>query len=387
VFGDGRTAVKASWSKYYERLTGGFANTYAPGVQSESRNWFDCDLNAARNACSGVALPTNGDDIAQDNEIGASGTTNFGLTVSDRDMDPDIQRQGDREITATISHQLAARISVTAGWYHRTYQDIRQMDRTLIATTDYSSFTTPMPDVSRDATLNGIIDPSEVLTVYNLNAAKRSVFNAAGLDRNVDDQSIYNGFDLTFSARPGAGSTLFGSWTTERNISVFCSSDDNPNGPPVADLYTGASVANGGRYCDHRNFDIPFTHQFKLAGSYAVPVAGMDVGVVFQSYAGLARTITYQPAAGLFPGGRTNTETIILSEPGSLHYPRYNQVDLNLKKNFRFGPKTFSGQIDFFNLLNGNAIFARQDVVGNSLGNVTTILQGRLIRLAFQMKF
>jgi hypothetical protein len=35
----------------------------------------------------------------------------------------------------------------------------------------------------------------------------------------------------------------------------------------------------------------------------------------------------------------------------------------------------------------GNAIFARQDAVGNSLGDVTTILQGRLIRLAFQMKF
>jgi hypothetical protein len=58
-----------------------------------------------------------------------------------------------------------------------------------------------------------------------------------------------------------------------------------------------------------------------------------------------------------------------------------------MKKNFRYGSKTFSGQIDFFNLLNGNAIFARQDAVGNSLGDVTTILQGRLIRLAFQMKF
>jgi hypothetical protein len=220
-----------------------------------------------------------------------------------------------------------------------------------------------------------------------LNPAKRSVFNSAQVDRNVDDQSIYNGFDLSFNARLIAGSTLFGSWTTERNASVFCSNDDNPNGPPVADLYTGASVANGGRFCDQRNFDIPFVHEFKLAGSYPVPVIGLDLSVVVQSYAGLARTITYQPPANLFPGGRTNTETIILNEPGSLYYPRYNQVDLNFKKNFRVGTKTFSGQIDFFNVLNGNAIFARQDAVGNSLGDVTTILQGRLTRLAFQMKF
>jgi hypothetical protein len=387
VFGNGQTAVKASWSKYYERLTGGFANNYAPGVQSETRNWFDCAINAAGTGCSGGVLPTNGDDIAQDHEIGPSGTTNFGLTGTDRDVEPNIQRRGDREITATVSHQLTSRVSVTGGWYHRTYQDIQQMDRTLIGLADYTSFIAPMPDVSRDSTLVGIIDPRETLTIYNLNPAKRPVFNGAIIDGNVDDQSIYNGFDVAFNARLRAGTTVFGSWTTERNVSVFCSNDDNPNGPPVPDLYTGVSVANGGRFCDQRNFDIPFVHEFKLAGSYPVPYVGMDVSVVLQSYAGLARTITYQPPATLFSGGRTNTETIILNEPGSLYYPRYNQLDLNFKKNFRGGTKTFSGQIDFFNVLNGNAIFARQDTVGNSLGDVTTILQGRLTRIAFQMRF
>lgn len=387
LFGDGRTAIKGSWSKYYERLTGGFADRYAPGVQSESRNWFDCALNAARSGCSGEILPTNNDDIAQDHEIGPSGTSNFGQTGTDRDMNPNLRRQGNREITLTASHQFMSRVSVTAGWYHRTYQDLQQLDRTLITSTDYTAFTIPIPEVSRDATLAGLFDPSQTLIVYNLNASKRSVFNAAQVDKNVPDQSIYNGFDVFFNARLRAGTTLFGSWTTERNTSVFCSSDDNPNGPPIPDLYTGASVANSGRFCDQRKFDIPFVHEFKLAGSYPVPYVDLDVSVVVQSYAGLARTITYQPPTNVFPGGRTNTETIILNEPGSLHYPRYNQVDLNFKKNFRAGSKTFSGQVDFFNVLNGNAIFARQDTVGNSLGDVTTILQGRLVRLAFQMKF
>jgi hypothetical protein len=388
LFGNGRTALKASWSKYYERLTGGFANNYAPGVQNESRNWSDCDVVPGTSTCSTAVLATNGDDIAQLNEIGPSGTTNFGLTVGDRDMDPNIQRQGNREITVTGSHQLFPRVSVTAGWYHRTYQDIQQTDRTLITTADYVSFSTPVPaEVSRDAAAAAVIDRSAPLTVYNLVSTKRSVFNTALVDKNLPDRSIYNGVDVSFQARLMAGSTLFGSWTTERNLSVFCSTDDNPNGPPVADLYTGVSVANGGRFCDQRQFNVPFVHEFKLAGNYPVPHVGLDVGVILQSYAGLARAITYQPAAGLFPGGRTNTETIILNEPGSLYYPRYNQLDLNFKKNFRFGTKSFSGQIDFFNVLNGNAIFARQDTVGNALGDVTTILQGRLTRVAFQMKF
>jgi hypothetical protein len=90
----------------------------------------------------------------------------------------------------------------------------------------------------------------------------------------------------------------------------------------------------------------------------------------------------------VFPGSaRTNAETVVLNAPGSLFYPRYNQLDLNVKKNFRAGRKSFSGQFDMFNALNGNAIFSRNDAIGNSLGQVQTILQGRIIRLAFQMRF
>jgi hypothetical protein len=111
------------------------------------------------------------------------------------------------------------------------------------------------------------------------------------------------------------------------------------------------------------------------------------VGAVLQSYAGSERLITWAPAAGVFPGGRTRAETILLNEPGSLYYPRYNQLDFNIKKTFRAGRKTYSGQIDWFNMLNGNAVFTRNSQVGSSLGQIQTILQGRLTRIAFQMKW
>ena len=39
------------------------------------------------------------------------------------------------------------------------------------------------------------------------------------------------------------------------------------------------------------------------------------------------------------------------------------------------------------NALNGNAIFSRNNSIGTSLGQVQSILQGRIVRLAFQMKF
>ena len=32
------------------------------------------------------------------------------------------------------------------------------------------------------------------------------------------------------------------------------------------------SVARGGRFCDQRNFNMPFLHEFKLAGNYTLPL-------------------------------------------------------------------------------------------------------------------
>lgn len=388
VFGDGRTALKASFSRYLDPLTGGFADRYSPGAANEDRNWFDCTINAAGNACApGVSLPTDGDDIAQAHEIGPGGAT-FGIR-EDRNFDPEIQRERNTEITVGLQHQLFSRVSIIGQYYRRTFQDMEMLDRELInSATDYTSFQAPLPaDMTRDPQVAALAPAGQMVTIYNLRPAKLPVYTSQQRDKtNPDITSTYNGFDLAATARTAGGGTVFGSWTVERNISNYCANDDNPNGVLIADRYTGANVAAGGAFCNQGDFDMPFRHEFKMAGT--VPVRwGIDLGAVLQSYAGGERVITWAPAANVFPSGRTRTETIMVNEPGSLYYPRYNQVDFNVKKTFRAGRKTFSGQIDWFNLLNGNAIFSQVSQVGSSLGQIQTILQGRLTRLAFQMKW
>ena len=183
-------------------------------------------------------------------------------------------------------------------------------------------------------------------------------------------------------------STIFGGYTAERNISVFCDYNDDPNGTMTTDMYPGDSnsATRGGPYCDQTKFSIPFRQEFKISGTYPLPF-GIDFGAVLQAYPGNVRVIMYTPAASLFPGGRTNSETIEVSPPGSLYYPRYSQVDINFKKNFRSGQKRFSLQLDFFNALNANAIWGANNNIGSSLGQVTSILPGRLPRIAFQMQW
>jgi len=333
---------------------------------------------------SGIRMPTDLDGIAQNNEIGPSSSANFGAR-SDRSYDPDIKRFSNWEYTGAVQHQLLANVAVGFSYFRRSYRDLVGSDRTLITLADYSSFQVRVPNVSNDPTLDGVIDPNEIITVYNLNPAKRTSFSKI-LDSNTGDQSIYTGFETSFSARLRNGAVVYGGWTIERNVSTFCTSDDNPNGSVGTDLYQANPIALGGRFCDEGNFDIPFVHDFKLAGS--VPLwYDVTFGANLQAYPGLPRIITWTPPAAVFPGGRTNSETIILTEPGTSFQPRYNQLDITVKKNFRAGRKTFSLQADIFNVTNSSSILTTTNSVGASLGQVNSILYGRLPRLVFQMKF
>jgi hypothetical protein len=388
LFGDGKTALKTNFSKYHRQYDADPFLTYADaGLRQENRNWFDCALNAAGTACSGVAVPTNNDGIAQDSEIGPSPSGgNFGLRSGA--LPGDLRRQYNLEFTAGVQHQVRTGLAVGALFIKRTVRNIQMTDRTFITLSDYTPFQVAMPAVT-DPAVAAVLNPNERITVYNLNSAKNSVFGQGLVDRSSQqNRSLYTGFETSFSARLAGGGTVFGSWTAERNVSVFCESDDNPNGVTVTDLYQGRPASEGGRFCDQRLFHIPFLHEFKLAGNYLLRY-GVDVGAVLQSYPGLERVITWQPAANLFPNGqRTQAQTIVLNEPGSLYGERWNQLDVNIRKNFRYGHgKVHTFQLDIFNVLNGNAIRTMTDSVGTSLGQVTAILPGRFPRIAYQFKW
>src|SRR5688500_16674052 len=67
LFGNGKTALNVSWGKYMTPNTTSFVSNFHP-VQAfnpgaQTRTWTDVDRG-------GAILPTDGDNIAQDNEIG-----------------------------------------------------------------------------------------------------------------------------------------------------------------------------------------------------------------------------------------------------------------------------------------------------------------------------
>ena len=172
VFGNAQTAIKGSWGKYIETWGTGFAQQYnSVAVRSETRTWSDL----------------NGDDIAQDNEIGAPADVNFGrVTALTRSPDPNIERAYNLSSSLGVEHQLRPGLGVTFMWYHRGWNNLIRTDNDLVTFADY----TPVDVVSP---LDG-----SVITVYNLNPAKRG--QVQQVDRNSTDSSsrrnAYNSFEF-----------------------------------------------------------------------------------------------------------------------------------------------------------------------------------------------
>ena len=368
------TAVKGSWSKHYRNYDGDIAaNAYGrAGERSERRAWFDVDLVPGTDTRSGIAKPTDNDGAAQDNEIGRSPSTGTFSSPDRPDRRPlNLERQYNDEITAGFQHQVTPRLAVGATFYKRVIGDLAFQDRLNIGLGDYTQFMTPMPDVSRDPDVAAVLKAGELVPVYNLNPAKQGVFNVGVVDRSdTENRTLYTGFEASFNTRLPGGATVFGSWTMEHTLQKWCDNDDDPNGPLTTGQFNPTSATTnvpsplGGRYCDQTAFDYPMRHEFKFAGNYGFRY-GIDVGAVLQSYAGPERVITWNPPANVYPANNPRTgsgNTFVLNPPGTLWWDRWNQLDVNIKKNIRHNNHVLTFQLDIFNVLNSNAIRGGNDV-------------------------
>ena len=376
VFGNARTAIKGSVNKYVLPWAGGWAKRYDPMTQvSDRRNWTDL----------------NGDDIAQDNEIGASNNRNFGLQT--RFPDAGLQREYNVESSVGVQHQVMPGVSVTAAYFHRRYYNQEAQDNTLISRADYLPFQVANPIAS-----------GETITLFNLNPAKQGLVRL--VDRNSSiNRTMYDGFEVSFNARLPRGAVAFGGWSNDRTMVVACDQSD-PNKLRFCDQ-TGETFQEYGRTAKP-----PFTNDFKLAGSYPFP-GGLHASLVFMSYAGKGNSYTInEPFLGVywvvpasaFPNGQRtqsplsapyslnggsvqNVTGIALIPPGTKYEKRWNQLDVSVKKIVRLRRRELQGQVAVFNVLNSNVVLAENEQFGPSLGEPRNILQGRMLRLALLLSF
>jgi hypothetical protein len=388
LFGNAKTALKGTINKYMAGQGVGFAQRYNPlQAQSDLRTWTD----------------PNGDDIAQDNEIGPPANASFGLPVLVRRPGEDLGREYDMEYTAGIQHELVPGLSVNATYYRRsTYAMTR---------------TTPTQFTPSDYTIVNIANPLDgsPIPIYNIDVAKRGLIDR--VDNNVtdaDDRSLtYNGFEIGAAGRFGRAA-FFGGWTFDRRVLLHCDEIENwgnlqgsPSPAAPSTLYP-AGLVNMNQpkadyhYCDQSNLDIPFQHEFKVSGSYSLPW-DVQINAAFQSYPGqqlptrwsLTNATRYpldckgacDPGGLVIPNLSLASYNVDLTPPGTDYYERHNQLDIGFRKLFRINRYTISGQLDLFNSLNSSYVKTQNTTFGSSLGTPLSILQPRLMRLAMQLRF
>jgi hypothetical protein len=364
LFDDGKTAIKGHVGKYMRAYsTVGFAAIFNPMVIStDRRTWTD----------------PNGDDIAQDSEIGPV-VNPFNISgISNRIPDPNIRRPYQFEYNIGVQQQVLPRVSVSFGWVRRDFRKLFWSDNILVSPSDYTLVNIPNPLVI-----------GETIPIYNLALAKRGVVQ--NVDKNSDvNRKWYNGYDVGFTARVGGGN-IFGGTSIGRQHTAYCEVED----------------PNSLRYCDTRDFDIPYLAQFKLSGTYPLPL-GVQVSGTWQGYPGVptgtarqdadysaaqnrvpdpSLNATYNVTSAIVPNLTVASITVPLLKPGQKYLERWNQVDLRLAKRFAFRAFKFSAQFDMFNLLNSSSILSVNEAFGPNLDRPQSILQGRLFAAGGQVTF
>jgi hypothetical protein len=352
LFGNAKTAIKANFGRYVAQDVASLAAKYNPlALQSDQRTWNDA----------------NHDDIAENDEIGPSGNRNFGLAAGATSPDPGLERGFNYLFNVSVQHQLLPRLSVNGGYYRRLYRNLVWTNNLLTSFDSYTPVSIPDP-----------YNVGQTLTVYNLKP------EFLGLVQNVDqasteNRSVYNGYEVGVSARFGRGGTLLAGFASGLTRNETCQ---------VAD-------PNKLRFCDERQYDIPWNTQAKVSAAYPLPW-GISASMVYQSLPGGVRVLTYIVTRAQVPnltlpsvtiGPTTSNPSNGLNTPGTLYYPRLNQLDLKFAKTIRLSGFRIEPQLGIFNVANAATILNQNNTYGPSLGRVQQILDGRLVRIGVQVDF
>jgi hypothetical protein len=390
LFGTGKTALKFTFSKAMTSESVGFASRYSSMVSSsETRTWIDVDRQ-------GRSLPTNGDDIAQDNEIGPSQNNQFGIRAA-RNPAPDIKRGYNLTYSAGVDHEILPRVSVSATYYRRGFYRQEIQDNILRSLSDWTPVTIYNP-------LDGT-----PIAAYNLDLNKRGLVEI--VDRNTPNSDLrnrmYNGFELGASARFGGSAMAFGGWSIERTTNKTCdgSTPLPPSTTPQPDDPNTLRFCNQGGFDQESGMDLPmpWLSEFKLGLN--VPLKwGIETSAGFVSFPARESQIDWRitpttryaadckgactPGALVIPAMTESALVVRLVPPGTNYLDRWNQFDFGAKRTFNFGnDRRMRVGVTVFNLFNNAAMLAENTNYGATLGTPTDIMVPRLVRLEAQFTF
>jgi len=402
LFGDGRTALKASINKYLtgDGSGGPFGIGAAPAnnmVASTTRSWNDANRNYVPD-CNLNSPLANG-------ECGAMANQDFGSPLSILDFDPDIakgwgKRTYDWQFSTGVQHEIVPRISAGVEYWRTWFGNSVVVDHRAYDPSDFDPFSITAP---RDPRLPG----GGGYTLSGLYDVKPGAFGrpASGLvaraSKYGDMDDHWNGIDVVLNARPRSGILLQGGTSTQRHSTNTCdvigkvAAEPPPDRGGALPTYNPGGVVPTtstllGQFCDAPG---TWLTQLKLLGSFTVPRVDVRVSASLQNLPGPEIAATYtasnalvQPSLGRPLAGGARSVDVSLIAPRSMYGDRTNQLDLRFSKPLRFGRTRGDIGVDVYNALNSSAVLALNDAF-DSWQRPTDILTARFAKLVLQLNF
>lgn len=279
------------------------------------------------------------------------------------------------EITAGMETQLPGAVRMGAMFYYRTNRKQLGQVNTLQPASAYTKYTITIPNGPGGT----IANPKPLQAdVYNISTAANSL--AANIRDNVDYlDTNYKGVEVTMTKRFSKKWQMQMGFTLGKNEGGVSGGTDL-NDPNNTRFPTGI-VGNDSEQA------------LRLSGSYTLPwdidLAGSLVannGYPYVSTYSLTRAAAAAQGITLTRA----TQTIQLSKRGDERYDNVYLLDLRFSKRFRFGSRSFSPQVDIFNLANADTVVNTTTAVGGSYllpAGGDPILSPRIIRLGFSLNF
>lgn len=380
LFGNGRTALKATLNRYVAAETIATARSLSPVVTSTARlarAWVD-----ANNDRIPQGDPTN--PRANGELVGPSPNANWGQPVITLRQDPELfagwgVRNYNWELSGGVQHEVIPRMSVSGMYFRRAYGNFAVIDNLAVAPTDFDPFCVTGP---ADARLPGG-GRQQFCGLYDLKPSKVGALDRLRtLASNYGTQrEVWQGLDINVDTRLPNGILLQGGVSTGRTVTDNCdvvTRIDNPS-----ELYCRVAL--------------PYLANIKLLGSYTMP-AQIQVAATFQSVPGnpiaaqyVARNADIAPSLGRnLSAGPNGTITLNVVEPGTLLTDRVNQLDLRAARSFRAAGTNVRVMVDLYNALNANPVTALNSTYGTTGATwlqPLQILSSRVLRFSVQANF
>ena len=390
VFGNGKTAIKASYGKYVSYETTGLTKLTNPAntlVANTTRSWNDTNKNYIPDC--------NLNNSAANGECGPFQNSNFGTSVITTKFAKDVTegwnvRPANKQITAVIQQELRPGLGVTAGYYRTWYGNKTVTDNLKVTRADFKSYCVAAPSDSRLPGGGGY----QVCNNFDVNPDKfgQTDFLVVRDDGSYDLTERFQGIDLAANWRFGKGGLVNGGVSFGQTKYNNCGVPDVPGSAWSGVQLANQQNASQSTYCE---FEWPWRGQTQAKAQLAYPLPGdFKFALTYQNNPGIARdaTNTYtsaqiQPSLGRPLSGGSSTAVVTIVSPNELYEDRWTQIDVRVSRAFKIGQVRIEPRFDVYNLTNGASVNGALGGYGPFWLYPYAIMTARLAKFGVQVDF